>query len=457
MKLNTNCYRKQAVERSNAMPTTRYLAAARTVAKTLSVVLDQRTATESAMIRRWLLTENGERVWLFGVLDDQRLHSLLPYTSEQTLHHLSTALRGRPVLLSNTTGLRYAVLLSRSPQMPKQALFPGFSRGQVCLGVSLYETVIQATWQSLGHVLVTGKNGSGKSTFNRLLVYQALAEGHRLLLADPHGTSFPMLADHPALFAPIAQDGAGALALTQRALGECRNRAQLFRQAPGFPEDLDEYNRQITRSGGDPLPRLVLILDEFNGLADEEPQLIQTCKMLGREGRKFGVNLIFSTHDLTLQEIGRVRNQVRTVFAFHTDAGASLLSKLGVEAAKDIPDARPGMAFSNRWGLVQTYLLDKQYLMDQTPSAMLNEQEQHLVQKAIADTHGQMSIPTLVRWGMSAWQARSLVEDWEQRGWLKKDAQRKNARFITPHLAEIAANTQTTQASSNTSNELKWR
>ena len=434
------------------MPTTRYLAAARTVAETLSTVLEQRTATEAAMIRRWLLTENGERVWLFGVLDDQRLSSLQPYTSEQTLHHLSTALRGMPVLISNTTGLRYAVLLSRPPQMPQQADFPGLSRGQVGLGVGLYGAAIQSTWQSLGHVLVTGKNGSGKSTFNRLLVYQALAEKHRLLLADPHGTSFPMLADHPALFCPIAQDGAEALALTQRALGECRNRSDLFRQMPGYPEDLDEYNRLVTRSGGEPLPRLVLILDEFNGLADETAELIQTCKILGREGRKFGVNLIFSTHDLTLQEIGRVRNQVRTVFAFHTDAGASLLSKLGVESAKHLSAAHPGLAFSNRWGLVQTYFLDKQVLIDQAPAPVLNEQEQRLVQQALAETKGQMSIPTLVGWGLSAWQARSLVEDWEQRGWLKKDAQRKNARFITPDLAEIAANTQTAKASSNTSN-----
>jgi hypothetical protein len=70
------------------MPTTRYLAAARTVAKTISTVLDQRTATDPAMIRRWLLTENGARVWLFGVLDDKRLPSLAPYTSGSISSHI---------------------------------------------------------------------------------------------------------------------------------------------------------------------------------------------------------------------------------------------------------------------------------------------------------------------------------------------------------------------------------
>ena len=337
------------------------------------------------MIRRWLLTEHGARVWLFGVLDDKRLPSLTPYTSSDTLHHLSTALRGKPILISNTTGLRYAVLLSRQPQMPKEVAFPGLDRDTVRLGVDISQREKRTTWQSLGHVLVAGKNGSGKSTFNRLLVYQALAEGHRLFLADPHGTTFPMLEGHPALFCPIVRDGAGALEMAQRALGECRNRSDLFRQTDGFPEDLDDYNRLVTKRGGDPLPRLVLILDEFNMLADEEPDLIEVTKMLGREGRKFGVNLIFSSHGLTLNEIGRVRNQVRTVFAFRTDASRNVLKKLSVAPAKDLPARHPGLAFTNRWGLVQTYFLPKQTLIQSQhqPLAAISEKERALVQRAL--------------------------------------------------------------------------
>ncbi|MEA3349742.1 MAG: FtsK/SpoIIIE domain-containing protein [Chloroflexota bacterium] len=435
------------------MSTTRYLAAARIIVKTFTAVLEKRPSTDPAMIRRWVLTENGAYVWLFGVLDDKNLHSLSPYTSEQTLHHLSTALRGKLVLLSNTTGLRYAVLLSKQPQMPKTVHLPGFVRGKVRIGVGHDGGEIATSWQDLGHILVAGKNGSGKSTFNRLLVYQALAEGHRLFLADPHGTTFPMLADHPALFCPIVRDGAGALELAQRALGECRNRSDLFRQMEGYPEDLDEYNRLVTKSGGNPLPRLVLILDEFNMLADEDSGLIDVAKMLGREGRKFGVSLIFSSHGLTLNEIGRVRNQIRTVFAFRIDASASLLKKLAVGPARNLPSAHPGLAFTNRWGPVQTYLLDKQKLINLSPAPVLTEQEHRLVQRVIEEMQGKMSIPILAGWGMSEWEARSLVEDWEQRGWLKKDPQRKNARFMTLKLADIASNTQTTQTASNSSDD----
>jgi hypothetical protein len=444
------------------MPTTRYLAAARTVAKTISTVLDQRTATDPAMIRRWLLTEHGARVWLFGVLDDKRLPSLAPYTSGDTLHHLTTALRGKPVLVSNTTGLRYAVLLSRQPQMPKKVAFPGLERDHVRLGTGISGREKKATWQSLGHVLVAGKNGSGKSTFNRLLVYQALAEGHRLFLADPHGTTFPMLESHPALFSPIVRDGAEALEMAKRALGECRNRSDLFRQTDGFPEDLDEYNRLVTKSGGDPLPRLVLILDEFNMLADEEPDLTEVTKMLGREGRKFGVNLIFSSHGLTLNEIGRVRNQVRTVFAFRTDASRTVLKKLSVGPAKDLPARHPGLAFTNRWGLVQTYFLPKEKLIDAQykPLAVISEKERALVQRALQEADGKMSIPDVSAWVKQAgwggqfsdWKLRKLLKAWELKGWLKKDPERDNARFVTPTLAELATNQQTAQTGSSPTN-----
>jgi DNA segregation ATPase FtsK/SpoIIIE-like protein len=444
------------------MPTTRYLPAARTVAKTIATVLDQRTATDPAMIRRWLLTENGARVWLFGVLDDKRLPSLAPYTSGETLHHLTTALRGKPVLVSNTTGLRYAVLLSRQPQMPKKVAFPGLERDHVRLGVDISGREKRATWQSLGHVLVAGKNGSGKSTFNRLLVYQALAEGHRLFLADPHGTTFPMLERHPSLFCPVVRDGAGALEMAQRALGECRNRSDLFRQTDGFPEDLDEYNRLVTKSGGDPLPRLVLILDEFNMLADEEPDLIEVTKMLGREGRKFGVNLIFSSHGLTLNEIGRVRNQVQTVFAFRTDASRNVLKKLSVGPAKDLPARHPGLAFTNRWGLVQTYFLPKEKLIQSQnqPLAAISEKERALVQRALREVDGKMSIPDVSAWVKQAgwggqfsdWKLRKLLKAWELKGWLKKDPERDNARFVTDMLAEIATNQQTAQTATSPTN-----
>ena len=71
-----------------------------------------------------------------------------------------------------------------------------------------------------------------------------------------------------------------------------------------------------------------------------------------------------------------------------------------------------------------------------------------------------MSLPLLVSWDLTERSARSLVEGWEQRGWLRQDPARQNARYITPKLralldvrnAEILSNGQSRQTASNLSN-----
>ncbi|MEW6403213.1 MAG: hypothetical protein AB1649_15565, partial [Chloroflexota bacterium] len=78
-------------------------------------------------------------------------------------------------------------------------------------------------------------------------------------------------------------------------------------------------------------------------------------------------------------------------------------------------------------------------------------QEQELVERALNQAEGKMSIPLLVSWGMSERRARSLVESWEMRGWLRQDPSRQNARYVTQKLLEILSNSQSGQTVSSTS------
>jgi len=103
----------------------------------------------------------------------------------------------------------------------------------VLLGVNHAGESVNQPWSKLGHLLVAGKTGSGKSVFLRSLAYQALAEGTQLLLVDLDGATFPMLANHPALLAPIATTPQAAQEAVERALGECDHRAALYMQMDG--------------------------------------------------------------------------------------------------------------------------------------------------------------------------------------------------------------------------------
>jgi len=222
----------------------------------------------------------------------------------------------------------------------------------------------------------------------------------------------------------------------------------------GYPESLDEYNRIITRHGGDPLPRLLVVLDEFSTLmttlGGPKSSFANRVAELGWRGRKLGVHLVFAAQDFTKQVVGRVRDQVNAAICFRVRS-LEAARAMGCPEAVRIPESRPGLACTDRWGLVQTFYLDKHIFGQISSRAVLNRQKQELVERALNKAEGKMSIPLLVSWGMPERGARSLVERWELRGWLRQDPARQNARFITPKLLEILSNSQSGQTASSES------
>lgn len=389
----------------------------------------------------WLLTAEQEQVWLFGVLDVAKIERLERYTTAEVLHHLATDLGGRRVYLSNHSGLRYAVLLSRPPRLPQRVDLPGVQRGFVILGQQHTGVMLSVPWARLGHLLVAGKTGAGKSAFNRLLVYQALAEGFRLLLADLDGATFPMLAEHPALLAPLARTPAAMLAVVERALGECDHRAGLYGQMSGYPETLEEYNTEAVRNGAAILPRVLVVLDEFNAAVmatgGAQGTLATTVATLGWRGRKFGLNLIFSAQDFTKATVGRVRDQVSAAICFRV-RGAEIARAIGCPDAVNIPESRPGLAMTDRWGPVQACYLDKALLVQEATgktATILSLAECEMVRWALTQNNSYLGLTDIQdQLHIGQRPARRLAEEWELRGWLEKDTQMSNRRRITPQL-----------------------
>jgi hypothetical protein len=431
----------------------RYQIQAQIVARRLPQVMERRGL--EAPFAEFLLTSTQGLVLLFAILDLPKVKRLEAYTTPELFHHLSTDLEGLPVFLSNSNGLRYIIPLSPLPRLPKLIPFPGIERSYVALGLNHAGETISQPWEKLGHLLVAGKTGSGKSVFLRLLTYQALAEGAQLMLVDLDGATFPMLAHHPALLAPPANTPQAAQDVVERALGECDHRAALYMQMDGYPESLEEFNRISVRHDGEPLPRLLVVLDEFSALmtalGGPKSSFANQVTELGWRGRKFGIHLVFAAQDFTKQVVGRVRDQVSAVVCFRVRSPEAARA-VGCPEAVRISESRPGLACTDRWGLVQTFYLDKRLLAQIDTRSMLCPQELLLAQRALDEAGGKMSLPMLVSWGMAERKARSLVEGWELRGWLRQDPARQNARYITPKLMAILSNGQSRQTASSLSN-----
>lgn len=398
-------------------------------------------------IRRWELVDAGDLVLLFGTLNVKRLDKLEQYTSKRLVHHLSTVCDGLPCCVVNTNGLRYAFVLHyRQKRLPKQADFPGCERGKVRLGVDADGNEATTTWEKLGHLLVAGMTGAGKSNFLRLLAHQAIADGARLALADVDGRTFPMLADNPTLFEPIATTPEDAHQVVARALAECDRRAVLYGTVSGYPDKLEDYNDQAVREDAERLPRLLVILDEFNATAQAmggaNGDFCGDVATLAWRGRKFGVNLVVAAQDFAMSIIGRMRDQVTPVlFKVNND---DLSRKVRLLDAVNLP-RQPGLVVTQQWGKMQTYFLPKAELASGQP-AILADNEAALVAWALEHNGGYMGLSEIREHAdLSQREARALATDWERRGWLDKDAQAGNKRRVTADFEVLLHKVKTAQ------------
>ncbi|MBN1668578.1 MAG: hypothetical protein JW862_15895 [Anaerolineales bacterium] len=99
------------------MSVNHYLPAARYVAQAFPGILEQRGL--KPFISRFVLTETQQgNAWLFVVLEVSPQNYPEDYATTEVLDFLSSALQGLPVVISESYGLRYAVLLS-SPNLLK--------------------------------------------------------------------------------------------------------------------------------------------------------------------------------------------------------------------------------------------------------------------------------------------------------------------------------------------------
>jgi hypothetical protein len=273
-------------------------------------------------------------------------------------------------------------------------------------------------------------------------------------------TTFPMLAGHPLLLAPIAKTPDDYLSLIRTALAECSRRETLFTQVSGFPEHLDEYNQIITKGGYaqsslTPLPHILVILDEYNAtlniLGGHKGNFARLVNDLVYQGRKFGIHLMVASQEFSKEALGNMRDQMGAVIAFRVK-NSHVARNVGVKAAVQIPHNRPGLAVTDRWGAVQTYYLPKSRLIRdvRTPLALIKEEDLATAQRALNEHEGRMSIPLLVGWGMTERAARKLVESWEEKGWLQKDPARDNARYLTPAFHTLLENTESNRQADQT-------
>ncbi|MCX6922213.1 MAG: FtsK/SpoIIIE domain-containing protein, partial [Verrucomicrobia bacterium] len=155
------------------------------------------------------------------------------------------------------------------------------------------------------HALIAGKTGSGKSTlFHVMITNLALwcsPEQVEFYLVDfKKGVEFKCYATHRlphARVVAIESDREFGLSVLQRLDAELKHRGDLFRHLG--VQDVAGYKRA---GGTEPIPRSLLIIDEFQEFFVEDDQISQTASLLldrlVRQGRAFGIHVVLGSQTL---------------------------------------------------------------------------------------------------------------------------------------------------------------
>jgi DNA segregation ATPase FtsK/SpoIIIE, S-DNA-T family len=201
------------------------------------------------------------------------------------------------------------------------------------------------------HGLVIGATGSGKSELLRTIV-AGLAATHpseqlAFVLVDfKGGAAFADLAALPGVAGLITNLQAD-LSMVDRALaalqGELVRRQRLL-QLAGYQPDLRAYTaRRATDPRLEPLPSLLIVVDEFGELLTARPEFLDLFGAIGRVGRSLGMHLLLASQRLDEGRLRGLESHLRFRICLRTFSAAESIAVLGVPDAYQLPSA-PGSA-----------------------------------------------------------------------------------------------------------------
>ncbi|MFG2525141.1 type VII secretion protein EccCa [Streptomyces sp. NPDC048527] len=208
------------------------------------------------------------------------------------------------------------------------------------------------------HGLVVGATGSGKSELLRTLV-TGLTVKHSpellsLVLVDfKGGATFAGVTDLPHV-AGLITNLVDEVALVDRVkdalIGEQQRRQKMLRDA-GNIDNVRDY--QLRRSAGakgpdgrplEPLPYLLIIVDEFGELLSTRPDFIELFVQIGRVGRSLGMHLLLATQRLEEGRLRGLESNLSYRICLRTFSAAESRVVIGTPDAYRLPPI-PGSAY----------------------------------------------------------------------------------------------------------------
>ncbi|MBO5111125.1 MAG: DNA translocase FtsK [Clostridia bacterium] len=197
------------------------------------------------------------------------------------------------------------------------------SKVTVALGMDVAGAPIYFDIAKMPHLLIAGATGMGKSVcINSLIVsilYKARPDEVKLILIDPKKVELNVYNGIPHLLIPVVSDAKKAAGALHWAVTEMDRRFSLIesvgvRNIQGFNEIA------ATDPELEPLPQIVIIIDEFADLMMTAPDAVEesVCR-LAQLARAAGMHLIIGTQRPSVNVItGLIKSNIPSRIAFTT-------------------------------------------------------------------------------------------------------------------------------------------
>lgn len=244
-----------------------------------------------------------------------------------------TPYSGLEIKNKKTSMVSFEELLEHLPQEPEKHLYIPFGKG-------ISGEYISASVASFPHMLVCGTTGSGKSIFMHSLILSLIMrnrpEDLKFAFIDPKRVELTKYSEMPHLLCPVISDMKQAKVCVDKIIAEMENRLQIFEHSR--VSNLEQFNGEICpKLGLEPLPYIVLVIDEFADLVDTCKNIGASIVRIAQKSRAAGIHMVIATQRPTADVIdGRIKSNLPTRVALRVKTQLDSSIILGTGGAESL-------------------------------------------------------------------------------------------------------------------------
>lgn len=210
----------------------------------------------------------------------------------------------------------------------------------VALGKDVAGLNCYADLTRMPHMLVAGATGTGKTIFlNSLilgLLYQNSPDIMRLILVDPKRVEFSAYKELPHLLCPVIYDAQRTVNALRWLASEMERRFDVLSQ--NGSRNIGSYNQKVLKDGEDPLPYIVLIIDELADLmAVKGKEMEAGIVRLAQMARAVGIHLVLATQRPSVEVItGTIKANITSRVSFQVASQVDSRTVLDTSGAEKL-------------------------------------------------------------------------------------------------------------------------